>query len=135
MYQSISHSYFLCVSGAAEGDLPGVGQPGGAAALQHFLPGHPADHLHPAGPHPAHRLCLLAQPGRPAQQGPGQVRLSPPSLVSRILNDNAMIMCHVLAKSYRGLLSGLIGDCRGQFPEHRLNLVLAKKTLSIEIPH
>ncbi|XP_036802347.1 mediator of RNA polymerase II transcription subunit 24 isoform X2 [Oncorhynchus mykiss] len=60
-------------AGAAEGDLPGVGQPGGAAALQHFLPGHPADHLHPAGPHPAHRLCLMAQPGRPAQQGPGQV--------------------------------------------------------------
>ena len=58
----------VCVrgSGAAEGDASGMGDAGGGAALQHILPGHPADHPHPAGPHPAKpadRLCTLAQPG------------------------------------------------------------------------
>lgn len=65
------------ISGAAEGDSTGVGRSGRGVTLQHLLPGHSADHPHPAGYHiarPAHRLRPLAQPGRPTWKGTGQVR-------------------------------------------------------------
>lgn len=64
------------ISGAAEGNPPGVVQSGGGAALQHLLLGHAADHADPAGHHPAQpadRLGPLAEPGRPTRQGAGQV--------------------------------------------------------------
>lgn len=76
-------AYLLCVigarclvSGAAEGDSTGVVQSGGGVALQHLLPGHAAGHPDPAGHYtaqPVDRLRPLAEPGRPAWKGPGQV--------------------------------------------------------------
>lgn len=92
----------ICVSserhllaGAAEGDPTGVGQSGGGVALQHLLPGHPADHPHPAGHHTAQladRLRPLAQTHRPAWKGTGQVREAHYLIVECFLAACALVL-------------------------------------------
>lgn len=65
------------IAGAAEGDPAGVGQSSGGVTVQHLLPGHSADHPHPAWYHSAQLvnwLGPLAQPDWPTWKSSGQVR-------------------------------------------------------------